>query len=284
MLVVGLGSCGGTQQPSASASGPASVSEQPSPSASTASASPVVTPSESPSLITGFDYSDILTVEVNNLAVRAAPERSSPLVQGYRFDNALVPLGEVRLDAGEYVSVNLGPLPIGDTVWYLVWPAVDARLHYSPVIWSTAAGLNGTEPGWVAASVGSDQYLSFFRKADPAEYVLFPPGGPTMLFASGSGDYDSAPQMRYDLHTFNWAAAAGGDGASCGFKVTLVANDASVAPVVVVDTTTTNVAQGLEGLPDPPLGFEDGGTWDSFVVRIESGCTWAIRLEPQPHD
>jgi hypothetical protein len=89
----------------------------PSVSATTAStasptAKPSVTapPTPGSSVITGFGFSDILRVEVNGLAVRVSPTLSSPLAQG--IERA----GDVRLDAGDYVSVELGRLAIGDVV------------------------------------------------------------------------------------------------------------------------------------------------------------------------
>jgi len=109
-------------------------------------------PSVNPSLIIGFLFSDILAVEVNGLAVRVAPTLTSPLAQGVG-ENA-EPMGDVRLGVGDFVSVQLGPLPIGEIVWYLVWPAEDARLGYSTLWWDTNGDDpdGGVNPGWVAAS------------------------------------------------------------------------------------------------------------------------------------
>lgn len=102
---------------------------------------PTDAPRASPSVAAGFQYQDILRVEVNGLAVREAPSRTSPLAQGYEAVGGTVqPLGDVRLDAGYFVSVHLGPLRNGDTVWYLVWPAADAVLNYNPGPWWDSNG------------------------------------------------------------------------------------------------------------------------------------------------
>jgi len=251
------------------------------------SATPDTEPSSTPAEHTGFHYSDILRVEVDGLAVRTAPSVSSGLVQGYRVVGvpAIEPTGEVRLNAGDFVSVHLGPLPVGDKVWYLVYPAQDARLHYGFVAWSSApenAGLS--EPGWVAGSVGDQQYLTLHRRPETAEIEEYLPVGLTL---SGTGDYNSAPQARHDLFTFNWAVALADQDASCAVSITLVPEDGA-EPVVAVDTSTNSVAQGpMSGSGaalNLPWGVSAGGTWDTFTVSITSGCTWVIGLHALHHD
>ena len=133
-------------------------------------------------LIEGYGYDDILQVDVNGLAVRAAPFTSSALAVGYRLGGARI--GPVRLDAGAYVSVDLGPLVIGDTTWYRVWLAENAELHYSTILWDTKNdGPNPIEPGWIAASVGDDEYVSLFRAGEPQDHHT--------LLVSGIGNYES---------------------------------------------------------------------------------------------
>jgi hypothetical protein len=227
-----------------------------------------------PALFTGFQYSDIVRVEVNGLAVRHEPSLTSPLVQGIRVVGvpAPEPIGEVRLNPGDFVSVHLGPLPIGDIVWYLVRPAEDGRLGYSTISWE----------GWAAASVGQDQYWTLHRRPAPEEYESWPPGGPHTFMVAGTGDYDSGPQPRHDLFVLTWAIAADDHPAPCAFSVSLVPeNDAT--GVVVVETSTSDVEQGPT-FPSTPWGPSAGGSWDSFTVSIRSGCTWAMTLWPGAHD
>jgi hypothetical protein len=250
-------------------------------SAATASATAVPSasigaPSASPSGSTSFEYSDILRVEVKGLAVRAAPMRSSPLVQGNRFDGtSVVPVGEIRLNIGDFVSVQLGPLPIGDTVWYLAWPAQDARLHYSLVTW-----ING--PGWVAASVGKDQYLTLYRRPETSEVEEYMPVG---LTVSGTGNYESKPQARSDLFAFGWAIALNDAPAPCPFSVSLVPAFGAEA-VVAVETSTTGVTPGPAQGPDSQINatWPAGGTWDSYTVSIRSTCTGTVGLHVLGHD
>lgn len=270
--------------PSATSSNAASGSARPSALASAPTPSRTSTPSASSSLQVGFQYSDILQAQVDGLAVRQAPTITSPLVQGYRAGGpALEPIGEVRLTTGDFVSVHLGPLPIGDKVWYLVFPAQDARLHYGFIAWSTSpenAGSSG--PGWVAASVGDQGYLTLYRHPEKSEIEQYLPVGLTL---AGTGDYDSAPQPRSDLFTFSWAAALDDQQAPCAFSVALVPEDGAEAAVVAVDTSTSDVVlpsssgAGLE----VPWGTS-GGTWNSFTVSITSGCNWTVGLHALGHD
>ena len=228
----------------------------------------------------GFRYSDILRVEVNRLAVREGPTVSSRLIQGERVVGVPVaePIGEVRLNAGDFVSVQLGPLVIGDVAWYLVWPAENARLMYSTISWKTGPG---SSPGWVAASLGQEQYLTLHRRPDVSEIEQYLPVG---LTVSGSGGYVSEAQPRHDLFAIDWSAAAM-NAAPCEFSVVLRPED-EAPPLAIVETSTSGVAQG------PLTGATVNTTWDPFAessretfsVEVISGCTWAIRLTPLAHD
>jgi hypothetical protein len=211
---------------------------------------------------------------------------TSPLALGYESVGGTVqPIGDVRLDAGYYVSVQLGPLRNGDTVWYLVWPAVDARFNYNPGPWWDSNGdfqtVGGVDPGWVAASVGDDQYLSFYRRPDPSEIAS------DHLMVAGTGDYASGPLPRHDLWLFQWAVAVDGRPSPCAFSVTTVPA-AGEEPVVAIDTSTTDVdagpATGIGSMLSVPWGPSAGGSWDSFTVSISSGCTWAVGLWLLGHD
>jgi len=236
----------------------------------------------------GFRDSDILRVEVDGLAVREGPSRSSLLMQGERVVGVPIaePTGDVRLNAGDFVSVHLGPLSIGDTIWYLVWPAEGGLLFHSTISWNTAASDgSGSSPGWVAASVGPDHYLSLHRRPDPSEYGSASPGGPTTLMTGGDGDYESGSQVRHDLFWINWVVVAR-DSSPCEFSMTL-RPDGEAAPLVAIETTTSGLLQGpLTGpdSPDTPWGRSAGGDWETFTVTIESSCKWAIRLAPMAHD
>lgn len=183
-------------------------------------------------------------------------------------------------------SVELGPLTVGDVVWYLVWPAEEARLHYSTVSWDTEGDgpVGGVNPGWVAASVGAYQYISLYRPFHPSESA-WPAGGPMTLMVSGTGDYVSEPLVQHDLYLFDWAAAVHDLPAPCSFSVTLLPEDGAEA-VVVIETSVAGQGpvSGPAGVVDTPWGADGGDVGDAlFTVSVRSGCAWAVKLEPLAH-
>lgn len=266
--------------------GPQSPTLAPTRGAGPATPPPTRAPS-APVVANNVQYADILRIEVNGLVVRQAPSVTSPLAQGYRaVGNRMEPAGDVRLNAGYFVSVHLGPLQSGDTVWYLVWPASEARLNYNNtgIAWDSNGDfgtVGGTDPGWVAGSVGDDQYLTPFRRPEPSEI------GEDYLMVSGTGDYESGPLRRHDLWGFNWAVALNDHASPCSFSVTMVPEEGA-EPVGAVETSITDVDQGPVTGPGSqialPWGPTAGGSWDSFTVSIRSGCTWAVGLQLHGHD
>lgn len=250
-----------------------------------ASIPPTAAPAATPTLHTGFQYSDVLKIQVSSLAVRKSPKRSAALVHGYDLSGpAPIDYGLVRLDKGDFVSVELGPVPIGNTVWYLVWRATATTLHPPGMEWySGAPGITAGGPGWMAASVGGEAYATLHRRPELAEIEEFLPLG---VNAAGLGNYESPPQPRHDGFLFEWAAAAPVSGTACAFNVSLVPADADFASEVAVNTTTSTVkVSPLAGsfftvpwLPAPE------GSWTTFTVRVTSTCNWAIRLTPLHHD
>jgi len=212
---------------------------------------------------------------VNGLAVRAAPFTSSALAVGYRLNGREI--GPVRLDEGAYVSVDLGPLVIGDTTWYRVRPAEDAELHHSAVNWDTKNdGPNPVEPGWIAVSVGDDQYVSLFRASEPQDYLP--------LLVSGIGNYESEQIANFDLFLIQWAYAIDEQFAPCDFEVTMATEDGNDSLVVVDSSTIGAFEEGAN-----PIGAGDGNpivgdSGDPLVLQVRSGCEWTLRLEAQAHD
>ena len=255
-------------------------------SAPPASVVPSAAPAATPTVNEGFHNSDILKVEVNRLAARTAPRRSAGLVHGYSLGGPTpIDGGLIRLSKGDFVSVQLGPLKVGDTVWYLVWPADGDRLHQSGLDWY--AGPPGTTaggPAWVAASVGNDEYLTFHRRPEKAEIEEFLPIGTSA--AGTGGDYESAPVPRHDFFLLDWAAAAPTSGTSCLLNVSLVPADADFEPKVGVDTSTSTVkVSSLTGKPlNTPWLPAAEGSWTSFTVQVDGTCTWAFNLSRLDHD
>ena len=274
-----LMACQGGQNPSASPSATPGDSVQQS-----ASSSPSDQPSPPPSTgeaLEGFHLDDVLRVEVNSLAVRVKPYTTEPLATGSRFDGTkLNVIGSVRLNVGDYVSVELGPVKIGDTTWYRVWPAEDGRLHYSTVSWDTNGQVDdGIEPAWVAASVGTDVYLTLHEAAHPEPWMSGLP-----LLVSGSGNYVSGPLQSTDLFTLDWVYLIDDQLAPCGFRVTLGAIGGAEGVVVVDESTIGAFEDGSVRLGNADGTPVAGEGVDPFELRVASGCEWTLRLEPQPHD
>jgi hypothetical protein len=243
-----------------------------------ASAGPVATPI----LNAGFHFSDILKVQVNNLAARIAPKTSAALVHWYiTLDTTSSDLGEVRLDKGAFVSVELGPVPIGNTVWYLVWPATSTQPRTEGTNWYHVAPPKGQSvPAWVAASVGDAKYMTFAKRPTTAEIEAVQTIG---LNLAGRGNYRSDPMPRHDAFLLTWAAAST-SATACTFKVELVPDDLDFDPLVAVSTSTTTVkVAALEGVP-LLWSVATKSTWATFTLDVTSTCNWAVRLERLEHD
>jgi hypothetical protein len=225
----------------------------------------------------GFDYTDILRIEVDNLAVRTAPFTSSPLATAWRNGEMI---GEARLGAGDYVSVELGPLQIGDTTWYRVWPAENAELNFSTIDWDTKGdGPNPVEPGWMATDVGDETYVSLFRPADVTPTVE---GLPLLL--SGTGNVESEPFEGFDLYLLDWAYVIDGQDAPCDFAVELTSADDGDSVDVVASSTIGAFEEGAN-----PIGAGDrnpiiGEEIAPLVLKVRSDCEWSLRFDARPHD
>lgn len=233
----------------------------------------------------GAGYGDILKVAVNNLAVRAQPKRTAALVHAYELGGpAPVDHGVVRLDRGDFVSVHLGPVQVGSTIWYLVYPSLGGAFHTSPISWYTEHPSEGSPgPGWMAASVGNDVYATLVREPSDGELEGFEPIG---LNAAGTGPYVSPPQPRHDGWSFTWAAATPEASDPCTIRVNLVPAEGTVEPVTALNTTTSAVkvsALGGKFLTAPWLPAP-AGSWETFTVQVSGSCRWALRLTPLHHD
>lgn len=280
-----LAACRGGQAASASPTvAPTDSVEQSS------SSSPSDQPSASPSenapsgeVFEGFGLDDILRVEVNSLAVRVKPYTDLPLATGSTFDGTKWnTIGPLRLNAGDYVSVELGPVKIGDTTWYRVWPAEGGRLHFSTVNWDTNGVIDGaTEPAWVAAAVGADVYLTLHKAF---EFDRSLTGLPPTVLVSGIGNYVSEPLENHDLLGLGWVYLIDDQLAPCGFRVTLEPV-AGGAGVVAVDSSTTGAFEaGSVGLGTGDRTPVVGEEFEPFLLRVHSDCEWSLRLDWEAHD
>jgi hypothetical protein len=283
-----LNGCGSAQSPSLHARGssslPVSASQLAGPTATPAG---IVEPSQSAAgqLLKGFALNDILRVEVDRLAVRVAPYTDKPLATGWTWDAQALEwtsIGEVRLDAGDFVSVELGPLQIGDITWYRVWPAEGGQLNYSTVNWDTKNnGANGAEAGWVAAAVGPDVYMTLH---EAFEFDRSANGLPQPLMVSGIGGYVSEPLENHDLFGLAWVYLIDGKPAPCGFTVTLEPAAGGAGLVSVDQLTNGAFEEGGGGLGSGNRAPVVGEGFEPFELRVESDCEWSLRLEWLAHD
>jgi hypothetical protein len=273
-----------TPSPTASPLASPAPSATPRPSA-TSAATPEPTATPAPTPITeataGYAHNSILRVEVDRLAVRRAPQLTSPLATAWRWVESELDyelLGEVRLMIGDYVSVELGPLVIGDTVWYRVWPAEGAQLNYSTVLWDTRDdGANPVEPGWVAASVRGGQYLSLYQDSEVERSA-------GRVAAAGTGDYLSEPTETHDLLGLTWTLAENDSGSACAFRLSLEPLEGGATFLALETSLAGTFDEGHEilgvGNRIPVVG-----EWGDLVrVRVTADCGWAFVLEAWGHD
>jgi hypothetical protein len=277
-----------TPSPTHSASPMAAVTPSPAqatpettaePTMPTPSVVPGVTPSPLPVAVPAHAHNSILHVEVDGLAVRRAPLLMSPLATAWQWlrDRGWEELGDARLNTGDYVTVELGPLVIGDAVWYRVWPAEDATFNYSTVVWDTRGdGANPVEPGWVAASVGRVEYLSLYQEGT-AEWR---PG----VAAAGSGNYLSEPTETHDLLGLDWALAENETGSPCTFRLSLEALDGG-ATFLALETSLVGAFEEGHEILGTGNRIPVIGEWGDLArVTITSDCRWAFVLEAWGHD
>lgn len=189
-------------------------------------------------------------------------------------------IGEARLNAGDYVSVDLGPLQIGDTTWYRVFPSDEGVLHVSAIAWDTKGdGFNPIEPGWIATVVGDAEYVSPFAPATEDGVVEGLP-----LLISGSGDYESPQFEGFDLYLLSWAFTIDDQDAPCDFEVELALADGGESVTVAESSLIGAFEEGVS-----PIGSGDrnpivGNDFEPLVLEVQSDCEWSVRLEAQPHD
>lgn len=232
---------------------------------------------------TGFHFDDILRIQIDKLAVRTAPTKTARLAHQYLIlGTTASDLGEVRLNTGDFVKVQLGPLQVGTITWYLVWPAAGASLDDQTTNWYDQAPLAGQPvPAWIATGVGSAKYVTLERRPTTAEIAAVDAPG---LVVAGTGNYVSAPMPRHDAFLLYWAATITGTETTCPFKVQLVPDDADFDPLTAVDTSTTSVKAAPVAGAALPWTVAGSSTWTTFALEVTSSCRWAVRLVRLEHD
>jgi hypothetical protein len=271
---------------------PATTSPEATPAAT---ASPTLTPTATTAPATqapgptgtltknGFRFDDILKIQVNKLAVRVAPTRDARLVHQYLIlGTKASDLGEVRLNKGDQVKVQMGPLIIGTTTWYLVWPASGGTLNDQTTNWYDVKPLAGQPvPAWIATTVSGNAYATLDLRPTTAEIAAVEEPG---LVVAGTGNYVSPPMPRHDAFQLYWGATTTGTSASCAIKILLVPDDADFDPLDVLATTTTSVkVSPLNGTAEL-WSHATSATWATFSVEVTTTCRWAIRLIRLEHD
>lgn len=210
---------------------------QPS-SGSSPTVSPTVTAGETPlrssasppttAAVPEFARYDSVEVLVNGVAVRRAPLLTATLVSGWRLNEATPQMekvvDEVRLSAAHILTVDLGPLVLGDMVWYRVHNLRPDDRADDGLTWdATDDGPPGAlEPGWIAFSVGADRYVQLAEKLSDA----------TAVSLAGSGDYVSESLPAFDLLRLDWAQAIDEQLAPCDLRIVFQPGE-----VVLADTS-----------------------------------------------
>jgi hypothetical protein len=250
----------------------------------TPSAGPASTLASPGSVTTdGFHFDDILKIQVNRLAVRTAPTKTAKLAHQYLIlGTTASDLGEVRLNTGNFVKVQMGPLHVGNITWYLVWPAAGAKLDDQATNWYDQAPLAGQPvPAWIATAVGTAKYVTLERRPTTAQIEAVEAPG---LVVAGTGNYASAPMPRHDAFLLYWAATVTGSTTTCAFNVQLVPDDPDFDPLIGVDTSTTSVKAAAAAGAALPWAVAASSTWATFTLHVTSSCGWAIRLLRLEHD
>lgn len=243
---------------------------------------PSATPSPAPTpLAAEFAHGDVVEVVVDGLAVRAEPFESARLVSAWESvdDEWRQVEDEVRLDAGHLVAVQLGPIPIGEIVWYrvreMVQPGQDPTRHWD----ATGEGPQGESDGWIAVRVGDDPYVRMHEQGGEA------PGWMSVL-ASGNAEFVSDPFPRHDNLHLEWALSLGSRPGPCGFQVTAEGADAATSAGAAVPMVSESLDEPFrEGRAtfraadlEPIQGSEQ------FRLRVAADCDWALTLAALPHD
>jgi hypothetical protein len=288
-LSLGIMLVAGCTSPTQSSSAPSSVDGTATAAASaapveTGSVPPTLSPTAAPTAPAATsEFGTILKVQVNGLAARIAPDRSAALVHAYNLSGpAPIDGGLVRLSKGAFVSVELGPLRVGTTTWYLVWPSKTGAFRVSDLDWYDKAPPSGTPgPGWVAGSSGTDVYMIPAREPDKTELEAFEPVG---LTGFGSGAYVLGSGPRHDAFLLEWAAAAPTPGTKCTLTASLVPDDRDFAPLGILSTSTTSVKIGPRAGTRILWPEAAASTWTTFTVEVGGTCASSMRLIRLEHD
>ncbi|HEX2222025.1 MAG TPA: hypothetical protein VHK06_05825 [Candidatus Limnocylindria bacterium] len=255
----------------------------PAPTGTTLAASPAATrpASPSPAPRAEFAHGDVIEVTADGLAARAEPSESAPLAAAWENvdDEWRQVEDEVRLGAGHLVTVDLGPIPAQEIVWYRVrekvQPGQNPTRHWDV----TGDGPQPSESSaWIAVREGNSTYV---RMSEPGGED---PGWMRVV-AAGSSDFVSEPFPRHDVLHAEWALSLGTHPAPCDFDVVVEGADTTASePAVpmISESLSDGFAQGRADADAAALQPIQASA--EFRLRIRAGCDWALTLAALPHD
>lgn len=258
-----------TPEPSPSETPRDEPSEAPEPT-DDADGTPSPTPADTP---TAFRFGDEVEVTVDGLAVRRFPLTSSPLVVALTTDAAgdRVPAGDVRLNAGHRLWVDLGPIVLDGITWYQVHTGTQPG-ETEVITWDADGDGEGSDNGWIAGvGEAGDAYLAAVP-ADPNAPLANPP----LVEAGGEADFTSEPFTASFQVVGMYALGTNGE-APCDFRVVL-----QPTGQVLYETSLTGAFDSgrfatseTEALPEGEYTLE---VTAGVAGNPEAGCPWTLTL------
>lgn len=209
---------------------------------------PVATPTPAPQpVVVRHTVPSIAQVTADGVNVRKAPSTSAPLLDGERLPD-LTPI-QVRVDAGQQVRINYGPVIADGESWYNVL-----------AVGGTDIWIGGN--GWIAG-----RFLA--SVSDAEQYPLV-----ATVSGSGSGTSVDAKLPGSAALTVSFGAAPLAGEASCRMDVSLVRTDGrtvTVAGETISDAIDVEVtAFEMEGL------YQEAG--GAVRLLVETDCSFAAAL------
>ena len=221
----------------------------------------------------GFQWAQPLRITVDRLAVRRGPSTASGLVLGARWEadkQAWIETDrEVRLNAGDTVTVVLGPIQRDGYLWYHVQDATQRPLEQERRWISDGDDVYG-DAGWIATS-GPDGAFVEALDTPALEGPL-----PLVFAGGGSGTYQSAPIAGQDgLVLGGRYALSTGDWAPCYLSVAIEPTGDKLLETSLAGAIDQGRLEQTPYLSDGPYRVRvTAGVPD----KPEAECSWAISV------
>ena len=209
---------------------------------------PVGTPTPAPQpVVVRHAIPSIAQVTADGVNVRTAPSTAAPLLEGERLPD-LTPI-RVRVDAGQQVRINYGPVIADGESWYSV-----------VAVGGTDIWIGGD--GWIAG-----RFLAPLSDADRYPLVAAVAG-------NGSGTSVDAELPGSAALTVSFGAAPMAGAASCRIDVSLVRTDGGTV-TVAGETVSDAIGVEITAFEMEGLYQETGG---SVRLHVETDCSFAAAL------